>query len=398
MDDYIFLLRQLYGLYDIPMRIINTEGDIHYPDNKFRDVDPLIQDEALMKYLIGRWNGFPVMELENDTILYGICRDIHETTCILGPIAIKTLTASEQYQYKNRHNLLAYTYYKIQYGTLVSTASALSLVHEKMNHESIDYTTIMSQLVEDENNQKISEKDIYHYSLQNSEKKDDFLPRNVGDTVISAIMNGDMNTLKASWATNNGEHIGMMAITPLKQTEYLCVTGMAMFTRAAIKGGTNQDEACSISDLYLQKISICQDELEMKKLFRNAQFALCECVIRSKSKKNGIKFLDDCKQYIAQNLRNPITLDDISRAVGISKCYLTHQFSQQEGKSLKRHIHEERIKAAQNMLKYSDYPVPMIAAYFCFDSQSHFGSVFKKITGTTPTAYRKQNYVEDFLL
>ena len=398
MDDYVFLLRQLYGLYDIPMCLISNKGDTYSPASEFKDVDPLIQDENLAKYLISKWNGSPVLELENGNILYGICRDIHETTCIVGPVALKTLSGSELYQYKCQHNLLTYNHYKVQYGSVIRTASALALVHEKMNHESIDFSSIITQLDSNENDHKISEKDIYQYSLQTTEQITDFLPYNVGNTIISAIMSGDINTLKASWLTIKDEHIGMMANTPLKQTEYLCVTGIAMFSRAAMKGGANPDEACNISDLYLQKISICQDELEMRKLMMNAQLALCECVIQSKSQKHGLKFIDECKEYIAKNLNHQITLDDISKTVGFSRCYLTTQFTQQEGKSLKRYIHEERIKAAQNMLRFSDYPLPIIANYFCFDSQSHFGSVFKKITGLTPSAYRKLNYIEDFLL
>ena len=52
--------------------------------------------------------------------------------------------------------------------------------------------------------------------------------------------------------------------------------------------------------------------------------------------------------------------------------------------------------AAQNMLKYSDQTISAVSSYFCFDSQSHFGSVFKNITGITPSEYRTRNKVEYF--
>lgn len=41
------------------------------------------------------------------------------------------------------------------------------------------------------------------------------------------------------------------------------------------------------------------------------------------------------------------------------------------------------------MLKFSDYSIQRISAYFGFSSQSHFTDKFKSVIGLTPGQYRK---------
>ena len=58
---------------------------------------------------------------------------------------------------------------------------------------------------------------------------------------------------------------------------------------------------------------------------------------------------------------------------------------------------KERCEHAANMLKYTDYSIAVIAEYFCFSTQSHFGKQFKKVYGMTPKEYRKANrYIGSF--
>ena len=53
-------------------------------------------------------------------------------------------------------------------------------------------------------------------------------------------------------------------------------------------------------------------------------------------------------------------------------------------------IRKEKIRLAENMLRYSDYEVKEIANYLSFCSQSYFGNIFRKQTGMTPARYRKK--------
>lgn len=395
MNDIEFLLNQLYTLYEIPMRCFFSQEDIFKPGIEVQAAEPLMLDQELYKTLTSKYEGLPVLIVENKNILYGVCGDNNGTFCILGPVALSVLSGSELYQYKYKHDLLNYNHFKILNGNIARTAAVLALLHEKLNNSQIDLSKIMKQLISPDDDKKITEKELFSYKFQNVELSKNRIPYSEERACMTAIANGDRETLEII-AKTNVDRVGLMANRPIKQIEYVAITGITLFGRAAIKGGVNPDDVYAIADLYKQKIASSQDAIEMQQILKSCQLDFCECVQRAKAHPHGLHYIELCKRYVAKHLHHQFSLEDISSAVGLNKCYLTHQFTLQEGKSLKRFIHEERIHAAQNMLKYSDQSISVIASYLCFDSQSHFGSVFKKITGLTPSAYRTEKKNQSF--
>ena len=107
-------------------------------------------------------------------------------------------------------------------------------------------------------------------------------------------------------------------------------------------------------------------------------------------KKEKTGYIEDCKAYIQAHLRQPFRVGEISEAIGVSRTYLARRFLETEGMTVQQYIVLERCRHAANMLRYSEYPIPQIAAYFCFSSQSHFAAQFKRCEGMTPSAYRRQ--------
>ena len=54
------------------------------------------------------------------------------------------------------------------------------------------------------------------------------------------------------------------------------------------------------------------------------------------------------------------------------------------------YVTEQRVEAARNMLRFSQFSYADIASILAFSSQSHFTQVFKKYTGVMPRAFRNQ--------
>ena len=85
-----------------------------------------------------------------------------------------------------------------------------------------------------------------------------------------------------------------------------------------------------------------------------------------------------------------MTQADFAKYIGVSPNYLSEQFSQSEGITLKQYILDEKIKSSEYMLKYTDYSLQEISSFCAFSSQSRFSAYFQRKNGITPAKYRKK--------
>lgn len=125
-------------------------------------------------------------------------------------------------------------------------------------------------------------------------------------------------------------------------------------------------------------------------MMRQAEYDYAERVQQIAEKQTGNILVERTKNYIFQHLHDEITISEISAAIGVNNTYLSSLFHKEEGVTIQQYISREKIRLAENMLRYSSYEVRDISNYLSFCSQSYFGSVFKKQTGLSPAKYRKK--------
>ena len=98
-------------------------------------------------------------------------------------------------------------------------------------------------------------------------------------------------------------------------------------------------------------------------------------------------------RYIQKNYDKPITSKAIAEHVNISKCRMSRQFRELVGISPREYLAELRIANAKRMLVETDLDILKIAGLCGFVTHSHFSDAFKKKTGLSPGAFRKQSRV-----
>lgn len=99
--------------------------------------------------------------------------------------------------------------------------------------------------------------------------------------------------------------------------------------------------------------------------------------------------IEQIKKYIAAHVEEKLELDDIADHFYMSRYYLSHYFRKETGFTLIQYITNQKITAAKKMLK-SGMSVTDVAMRLSYNSDSHFISIFKKMTGTTPKRYAKE--------
>lgn len=94
--------------------------------------------------------------------------------------------------------------------------------------------------------------------------------------------------------------------------------------------------------------------------------------------------------YLHQHYAEPLSRQQIARAVGVSEGYLSKIFKQEMGISPWDALNRFRIQRARELLKTTDGNITEIAAQVGFDDPSYFGRVFQQQVGLSPKKYREQ--------
>ena len=88
-----------------------------------------------------------------------------------------------------------------------------------------------------------------------------------------------------------------------------------------------------------------------------------------------------------------LTLQNLSERLGISSSYLSRIINEKESKNFFEFVNAFRVQDVKDKLvdkEYGHYSILGIALESGFKSKSTFNTVFKKLTGQTPSSYQKQ--------
>ena len=117
--------------------------------------------------------------------------------------------------------------------------------------------------------------------------------------------------------------------------------------------------------------------------------------IKEKEKEGKEDLITEICRYVRQNYASDITTDTVCRKFYCSRSYISHTFKRDVGRSFRDYLAEIRIDNAKRLLKYSALSVREIAFSVGFSDQNYFSGVFKKITGKSPLAYRKNAKIKE---
>jgi AraC-like DNA-binding protein len=96
------------------------------------------------------------------------------------------------------------------------------------------------------------------------------------------------------------------------------------------------------------------------------------------------------KLFIDKNFAGNINLKDLSGKAFFSKFHFIRLFKKNYGRTPYQYLTEVRIVNAKKFLK-SGMPVIDVCVSVGFDSVTSFTRLFKKITGSTPAAFKKSS-------
>jgi two-component system response regulator YesN len=95
-------------------------------------------------------------------------------------------------------------------------------------------------------------------------------------------------------------------------------------------------------------------------------------------------------ELIQSRLASPPSLAECAVQFEVSPEYLSRQFHAEIGTGFARYVAEQRIEKAKALLGLSKESVDTVARSLGFGNAKYFSSVFRKVTGLTPSEYRER--------
>lgn len=94
-------------------------------------------------------------------------------------------------------------------------------------------------------------------------------------------------------------------------------------------------------------------------------------------------------RFIRDHARRPVSVEEVSRAAGLSRRALERRVRSETGASILDQIRRARTDQIARLLVETELPVCQIAESLGFDDAQHFARYFRAAKQVTPLAYRK---------
>ncbi len=237
-------------------------------------------------------------------------------------------------------------------------------------------------------------KEFIYQEYLNRENGVTHAPYNPELTFYSAISQGNVNAIKSSLKSeplSKKAGLGQLSLNPVQNLKYHFAITSALASRYCINNGMEHTSAYHLSDFYIKKADTLNTTEEISNLHSTMCIDYAKRMEKLLKQKVDSIHIIKCLDYIYEHLNTKISMDILSEYVNLSPNYLSRLFKQQTGYTVSQYIQRKKIETAQNMLIYSDYTPVEISEFLAFPNQSYFTSIFHKLTGMTPSAFRRSH-------
>ncbi|MGM5470318.1 helix-turn-helix domain-containing protein [Flavobacteriaceae bacterium LMO-SS05] len=125
--------------------------------------------------------------------------------------------------------------------------------------------------------------------------------------------------------------------------------------------------------------------------------------LKSNLSTSGLELMDDKKSILIDKIKNLIIemihyseelpkanySNFISETLGYDYTYLSNQFSEATGVTIQHFIIKHKIEKAKELMLYDQLNLTEISYKLHYSSVAHLSNQFKKVTGHSPSYYKK---------
>lgn len=124
-----------------------------------------------------------------------------------------------------------------------------------------------------------------------------------------------------------------------------------------------------------------------KETDKDAAIRLFSHIVGANRRSGKDKLIAMIQDYIDENLKGKLQLNEIADAFGLSPAYLSVLFKKNTDIGFSEYVYTRKIEHAKKMLLSDDMKVYEVADALGFESAYYFSKVFKKVTGVSPREF-----------
>ena len=107
--------------------------------------------------------------------------------------------------------------------------------------------------------------------------------------------------------------------------------------------------------------------------------------------------LEKVDRYISSNIYGKVSLEEVSRYLGMNRTYFCLFFKKHYGISFTDYINRKRLETASSLLLKPDTSIAEVALSCGYPTVTYFNRIFRKYMGMTPSEYRKSKEVSSLV-
>jgi len=206
--------------------------------------------------------------------------------------------------------------------------------------------------------------------------------------LIRAVSEG--NFQKAQWIFSSFSQLILenRSADPVRNGKNYCIITNTILRKAAESGGVHPIYLDRCSSDFAKKIESLHSASSLGDLMHEMLNAYCK-LVRKHAGKAYSPLIHKIILQIDNQLGEELSLKELAKKHNVSPGYLSTLFRKETGVTLSSFIIQKRMDHAKHLLKNTALQIQTVAQYCGFLDLNYFSRLFRKITGETPSQYRR---------
>ena len=207
------------------------------------------------------------------------------------------------------------------------------------------------------------------------------------NATLNAVANGNESKALASCARWTAHVIPQRLANELRDSKDYMITLNTLLRKTVEQAGVHPIHIDSVSNRNIQLIEQLSS-IEQCRSFRSKMIRSYCLLVRKHNLKDYSLLTQKIITYVDTELCADLSLKALSERLSVNASYLSTLFKKEMGMSLTDFVNHRRISHAQKLLISTEIPIKSVALKCGIPDVYYFSRLFKRITGTTPKAYR----------